>query len=91
MGGLNSRLHVCHACALLSTRATFFWVSTFGGTALYLVGGLAAIQQAAITMALTMSLLLIAAAIELIRALTTDVGKKGIPKQERIEGEFGED
>jgi choline/glycine/proline betaine transport protein len=70
-----------------------FWALSEGAVAatLLLVGGLAAIQQAAITMALPMSVLLIAACYGMYRAMTTDVETRGIPAQERIEGEIGED
>jgi choline/glycine/proline betaine transport protein len=70
-----------------------FWAISEGAVAatLLLVGGLAAIQQAAITMALPMSLLLIAACFGMYEALTTDVETRGIPTKRRIEGEFGDD
>ena len=70
-----------------------FWAISEGAVAatLLLVGGLSAIQQAAITMALPMSLLLVAASIGMIQALTTDVEISGIPKKKRIEGEVGDD
>jgi len=70
-----------------------FWALSEGAVAatLLLVGGLAAIQQAAITMALPMSLLLVAATWGMYRALRTDVAARGIPARERIEGETGGD
>jgi len=70
-----------------------FWAISEGAVAatLLLVGGLAAIQQAAIAMALPMSVLLIAASIGMFRALAADVRSSGIPTQQRIEGEIGDD
>ncbi len=70
-----------------------FWAISEGAVAatLLLVGGLAAIQQAAITMALPMSVLLVAASIGMFRALSKDVESRGIPTRRRIEGEIGED
>jgi len=70
-----------------------FWALSEGAVAatLLLVGGLAAIQQAAITMALPMSLLLIGACIGMYQALTADLETRGIPTQQRLEGEIGED
>jgi len=70
-----------------------FWAVSEGAVAstLLVVGGLLAIQQAAITMALPMTLLLIAACYGMVRAFTTDIREKGIPEQRGIEGEVGED
>src|SRR6056297_1151198 len=63
-----------------------FWAISEGAVAatLLLVGGLAAIQQAAITMALPMSVLLIAAAIGLLRALWVDARVTGVPEAEDV-------
>ncbi|MEX2498098.1 MAG: BCCT family transporter [Wenzhouxiangellaceae bacterium] len=68
-----------------------FWAVSEGAVAstLLIVGGLAAIQQAAITMALPMTLLLLAACYGMILAFSTDVRKSGIPKKRKIEGEMG--
>src|SRR6056297_72431 len=75
------------------TAQRLFWAISEGAVAatLLLVGGLAAIQQAAITMALPMSVLLVAASIGMFRALSKDVESRGIPTRRRIEGEIGED
>jgi len=63
-----------------------FWALSEGAVAstLLLVGGLAAIQQAAITMALPMTLLLIAAAFGLYRAFRIDVRSQEPPAAETI-------
>ncbi|NKI34629.1 BCCT family transporter [Wenzhouxiangella sp. XN79A] len=63
-----------------------FWALSEGAVAatLLLVGGLSAIQQAAIAMALPMSLLLIAAAIGLLRVLWMDARVEGVPEAEDI-------
>jgi len=69
-----------------------FWAVSEGAVAatLLIVGGLAAIQQAAITMALPMTLLLAAACFGMVRAFVTDVGDSGAPSKRRIEGDSGE-
>ncbi|MDT8408781.1 MAG: BCCT family transporter [Wenzhouxiangellaceae bacterium] len=66
-----------------------FWALSEGAVAatLLIVGGLAAIQQAAITMALPMTLLLIAACYGMVQALSADIRKSGIPEKQRIEGD----
>lgn len=68
-----------------------FWAFSEGAVAatLLLVGGLAAIQQAAISMALPMSLLLIAACYGMAKTLRTDVKSSGIPPKTHIEGDVG--
>jgi len=70
-----------------------FWAVSEGAVAstLLIVGGLTAIQQAAITMALPMTLLLIAACYGMVRAFATDIGKSGPPARGRIEGDIGGD
>jgi len=70
-----------------------FWAISEGAVAatLLIVGGLAAIQQAAISMALPMTLLLIAACFGMIQAFSTDIRNSGIPDEESIEGRMGED
>ncbi|MDT8450387.1 MAG: BCCT family transporter [Wenzhouxiangellaceae bacterium] len=70
-----------------------FWAISEGAVAatLLIVGGLAAIQQAAISMALPMSLLLVAACYAMVRAFMTDVAVRGVPEKSRIEGEAGAD
>ncbi|MDZ7827712.1 MAG: BCCT family transporter [Gammaproteobacteria bacterium] len=70
-----------------------FWALSEGAVAstLLIVGGLAAIQQAAITMALPMTLLLIAACYGMVRAFATDIGQSGAPSRDRIEGDIGGD
>jgi len=68
------------------TAQRLFWALSEGAVAatLLLVGGLAAIQQAAIAMALPMSALLIAAAIGLVRALWVDARTQGLPSAESV-------
>jgi len=70
-----------------------FWAVSEGAVAsiLLIVGGLAAIQQAAITMALPMTVLLMAACYGMVRAFATDIGRSGAPSQDRIEGNIGGD
>ncbi|MGM0983483.1 MAG: BCCT family transporter [Pseudomonadota bacterium] len=65
-----------------------FWAISEGAVAatLLVVGGLAAIQQAAITMALPMTLLLAAACYGMVRAFSADVRNSGAPSQRQIEG-----
>jgi len=68
------------------TAQRLFWAISEGAVAatLLLVGGLTAIQQAAIAMALPMSVLLIAAAIGLLRALWVDARVTGVPEAEEV-------
>jgi len=68
------------------TAQRLFWALSEGAVAatLLLVGGLSAIQQAAIAMALPMSLLLIAAAIGLVRALWIDAGNRDVPTAREV-------
>jgi len=70
-----------------------FWAVSEGAVAstLLIVGGLAAIQQAAITMALPMTLLLAAACYGMVRAFSVDIAEGGAPGKRSIEGEIGED
>jgi len=70
-----------------------FWAISEGAVAatLLIVGGLAAIQQAAITMALPMTLLLAAACYGMVRAFSRDVRHRGAPTQRHIQGDIDSD
>ncbi|MDR9440606.1 MAG: BCCT family transporter [Halomonas sp.] len=70
-----------------------FWAISEGAVAatLLVVGGLAAIQQAAIAMALPMTLLLAAACYGMMRAFSADIRKSGTPSQHHIAGNIDND
>src|SRR5690606_17108525 len=72
-----------------------FWAVSEGAVAatLLVVGGLTAIQQAAISLGLPMSFVLIAACVSLFYALDAEEDTAGVPRKHRLkeEGPGGDD